>query len=208
MSVRSVNEMPTPVTVVVRVRVPDRPGALGLVASRIGSLRGDIVAVDVRERVDGVAVDEFAVRLTDVDLIPALVREIQEVDGTAVEDVHVIEHVHNARLFGFDAAVAIGAAADPDDLAAILVERTRSNLRGDWCVLARGDQLLATAGETPAQLTDGGEIAVAEAELPCLGARLVVGRSERRFGEGDRAELIALARVADRIAELMRLAAR
>ena len=200
--------MPTPVTVVVRVRVPDRPGALGLVASRIGSLRGDIVAVDVRERVDGVAVDEFAVRLTDGDLIPALVREIEEVDGTAVDDVHVIEHVHNARLFGFDAAASIGAATDPEDLAQILVERTRINLRGDWCVLARGDQLLAAAGETPAQLTDASEIAVAEAELPCLDARLVVGRSERRFGDGDQAELEALARVANRIAELMRLAGR
>jgi hypothetical protein len=171
-------------------------------------LRGDIVAVDVRERVGGVAVDEFAVRLSDAQLIPALVREIEEVDGTAVDDVHIIEHVVNARLFGFDAAAAIAEATDRDELALIVVERTRISLRGDWCVLACGDELLATAGETPAKLIEGAEIAVAEAELPCLGARLVVGRSERGFGEGDHAELQVLARLGNRIAELLSVTAR
>ena len=47
----------------VRVWLPDRPGALGLVASRIGAVRGDIVGIDVLETGDGVAVDEFAVLL-------------------------------------------------------------------------------------------------------------------------------------------------
>ena len=36
----------------VRVWLPDRPGALGLVASRIGSVGADIVGVDVVERGD------------------------------------------------------------------------------------------------------------------------------------------------------------
>src|ERR671911_548863 len=43
--------------VLVRVWLPDRPGALGLVASRIGAVRGDIVGVDVLERGTDVAVD-------------------------------------------------------------------------------------------------------------------------------------------------------
>ena len=37
-------------TYVVRVWVPDRPGALGAVASRIGAVRGDLVGVDILER--------------------------------------------------------------------------------------------------------------------------------------------------------------
>ena len=49
--------------VLVRVWLPDRPGALGLVASRIGAVDGDIVGIDVLERGDDVAVDEFAVVL-------------------------------------------------------------------------------------------------------------------------------------------------
>jgi UTP:GlnB (protein PII) uridylyltransferase len=55
--------------VLVRVWLPDRPGALGLVASRIGSIGGDIVGIDVLERGEGVAVDEFAVEIADLDLL-------------------------------------------------------------------------------------------------------------------------------------------
>src|SRR5204863_442714 len=45
--------------VLVRVWLPDRPGALGLVASRIGAVRGDLVGVAVLARGTDVAVDEF-----------------------------------------------------------------------------------------------------------------------------------------------------
>src|SRR3954471_23387270 len=73
----------------IRVRVPDRPGALGLVASRIGALRGDIVGVEVLDRSDGVALDELAVILPNAEVIPALGREIAEVDGTETESITV-----------------------------------------------------------------------------------------------------------------------
>ena len=43
-------------TFVVRVWVPDRPGALGQVASRIGAVRGDVVGIDILERGAGRAV--------------------------------------------------------------------------------------------------------------------------------------------------------
>src|SRR5256885_526901 len=43
---------------VVRVWLPDRPGALGLVASRIGAIGADIVGIDVLERSERVAVGE------------------------------------------------------------------------------------------------------------------------------------------------------
>ena len=53
------------VRLVVRVWLPDRPGALGLVASRIGAIGADIVGVDVLERSEHVAVDEFAVVIAE-----------------------------------------------------------------------------------------------------------------------------------------------
>ena len=37
-------------TYVVRIWLPDRPGALGAVASRIGAVRGDLIGVDILER--------------------------------------------------------------------------------------------------------------------------------------------------------------
>lgn len=73
----------------VRIALPDRPGALGLVASRIGAVGGDIVAIHILERVDGNAVDEFVIELAGAGahLVELLRTEIHEVDGAAVLDI-------------------------------------------------------------------------------------------------------------------------
>jgi ACT domain-containing protein len=71
---------------VVRIALPDRPGALGLVASRIGAVGGDIVAINILEREDGRAVDEFVVEIGQ-ELIDLLQSEIHEVDGIAVLEI-------------------------------------------------------------------------------------------------------------------------
>ena len=74
-------------TYVLRVWVPDRPGALGAVASRIGAVRGDLVGIDILERGAGRAIDELLVELPDDDLVPLLIAEVSQVDGVDVEDV-------------------------------------------------------------------------------------------------------------------------
>lgn len=74
-----------------RVRLLDRPGALGLVASRIGAVGGDIVAIHILEREEGLAVDEFVVELPDESLIALLRREVHEVDGAFIEDLRPFE---------------------------------------------------------------------------------------------------------------------
>jgi ACT domain-containing protein len=75
---------------VVRIALPDRPGALGLVASRIGAVGGDIVAINILEREDGRAVDEFVVEIGQ-DLIELLQSEIHEVDGVSVLDIRAAD---------------------------------------------------------------------------------------------------------------------
>ena len=75
----------------VRVRLLDRPGALGLVASRIGAVGGDIVAVDILERENGTAIDEFVIELGGDELVGLLSREVHEVDGAKVEGVRLLE---------------------------------------------------------------------------------------------------------------------
>ena len=71
----------------VRIALPDRPGALGLVASRIGAVGGDIVAIHILERIDGNAVGEFLIELGGDDLVELLRTEIHEVDGAEVLDI-------------------------------------------------------------------------------------------------------------------------
>ena len=99
--------------VLVRVWLPDRPGALGLVASRIGAVRGDIVGVDVLERGTDIAVDEFAVDLPGPDLVATLVREVEEVDGVSVEEVRLVGHFPDARLDALESALAAGVVMQP-----------------------------------------------------------------------------------------------
>jgi UTP:GlnB (protein PII) uridylyltransferase len=75
---------------IVRIALPDRPGALGLVASRIGAVSGDIVAINILERDDGSAVDEFVIELAGEHLVELLRTEIHEVDGVSVLEVRKV----------------------------------------------------------------------------------------------------------------------
>jgi ACT domain-containing protein len=75
---------------IVRIALPDRPGALGLVASRIGAVGGDIVAINILEREDGRAVDEFVVEI-GLDLIELLQSEIHEVDGVSILEIRAAD---------------------------------------------------------------------------------------------------------------------
>ncbi|MEO7442016.1 MAG: hypothetical protein ABIW46_00620, partial [Acidimicrobiales bacterium] len=85
-------------TFVVRVWVPDRPGALGAVASRIGAVRGDLVGIDILERGGGRAIDELVVELPSAELVGLLVTEMGQVDGVDVEDVRAAtEAAHDPR---------------------------------------------------------------------------------------------------------------
>jgi hypothetical protein len=72
---------------VLRIRLPDRPGALGAVASRIGAVGADIVDVIVARSSRGSAVDVFHVNVptTRVDVVALLAAELEEVDGAQLE---------------------------------------------------------------------------------------------------------------------------
>jgi hypothetical protein len=212
-----VSDITEPVThVLVRVWLPDRPGALGLVASRIGAVDGDIVGIDVLERGDNVAVDEFAVLLNPSVTIDLLVREIEEVDGASVEEVRTIEHFPDPRLDALSTATTLCAASDADELHRTLVDETRREFAADWSALLRHDAVLAsTGGATPdtsvlealvagtaasPRVADGttGPDDLAVASLPDHGAALLIGREGRAFRRRERAQLVALAGIADR----------
>jgi ACT domain-containing protein len=73
--------------VVLSIRLPDRPGALGAVASRIGAVGADITDVVVHRTRGSSALDEFHLSLpvTSVDVVALLVHELGEVDGVSIE---------------------------------------------------------------------------------------------------------------------------
>ena len=73
--------------VVLSVVLPDRPGALGAVASRLGAIGADITDVSISRHDDGSALDVFHLSLpdSDHDLVQLIHQELAEVDGVRVE---------------------------------------------------------------------------------------------------------------------------
>jgi hypothetical protein len=202
--------------VVVRVWLPDRPGGLGQVASRIGAMRGDIVGVDVLERSGTVAVDEFAVDLPGDDLVPLLVREIEEVDGASVEEVEHVDRFPDARLDALESVERLCTAAGPGEVPELLAGLCQQDFLADWGAVLVGGTTIAAAGAVPdmdvlAALATGtaasplvasgesGPDDLAVAPLPNHDAILLVERARRRFRRRERAQLLAVARIADRV---------
>jgi ACT domain-containing protein len=69
------------------IGLPDRPGGLGAVASRIGAVGGDITSVTIRARDGGRAEDVFHLDLPvieDLDIVGLLFAELAEVDGVRI----------------------------------------------------------------------------------------------------------------------------
>ncbi|MEO9139566.1 MAG: ACT domain-containing protein [Jatrophihabitans sp.] len=70
-----------------RLRLPDRPGALGAVATALGAVGADILSVDVIERFPGSATDDFVVELPPDRLADSLVSAAMTVPGVQVESI-------------------------------------------------------------------------------------------------------------------------
>ena len=214
-------------TFVVRVWMPDRPGALGAVASRIGAVRGDLIGVDILERGAGRAIDELVVQLPGDDLVPLLVSEIGQVDGVDVEDVRPASPANDARLDGLETAASLVAQVDVSDLLGALVARSAGDFDAEWAAVvdlqapapvvteghpppgpwlgafvagSRASLSSAAASVVPSSTARSGGSEpedVAWADLAAAGLVVVLGRKGRPFRARERRQLAALARIVD-----------
>lgn len=202
-------------TFVVRVWLPDRPGALGQVASRIGAVRGDVVGIDILERGGGRAVDELVVSMPDGSLVDLLLAEIGQVDGVAVEDIRrVASERPDPGLLALEVAAHLAESAVEDRLAVLGHELTEL-LDGDWVAAIDLATELAVhrSGDVPdvawlaafldgsSHLSDADQVQGAPGDLAWgrLGASQVVvaiGRGARPFHTRERQQVSLLCRVA------------
>lgn len=198
---------------VLRVWLPDRPGALGAVASRIGAVKGDVVGIEILETGVGQAVDELVVRIPDATIVDLLVAEVRQVDGVQVEEVRPTGgEDHDPRLAGLEAAAALVEASSRSALLTALDQHAPKSLTASWvAVLDRGaGELLRSSGaDAPtaewlaafvvgAEAGGGGPSDVAWAPLPESGLALVAGRNRIAWRDRERLHLDALARILDR----------
>jgi hypothetical protein len=75
------------VSFLLRLKLPDRPGALGAVATALGTVGADILSVDVIERSSDHAIDDFLVELPPDRLADSLVSAASTVAGVHVESI-------------------------------------------------------------------------------------------------------------------------
>jgi hypothetical protein len=201
---------------ILRVWVPDRPGALGAVASRIGAVRGDLVGIDILERGGGRAIDELIVELPDPSLVALLVSEVSQVDGVDVEDVRMAPNAAiDPRLDALETAASLVAHAEVATLLDALATRSLSDFQSDWVAVVDVDSTRAvvTVGAAPpsswlAAFVAGSRVSadlgsqsgpddVAWAEVETAGLVVVLGRKGRPFRARERRQFTALARIVD-----------
>lgn len=213
----------------VRVWVPDRPGALGAVASRIGAVRGDLIGIDILERGGGRAIDELVVDLPSESLVDLLITEIGEVDGVDVEDVRrASDALADPRLDALETAVGLVTQRSVEPPLGSLVRSSIRDFQSDWGSIVDPtgvDHAVAVGPVPPAawlraflagsravvgpRLGEAGPDDVAWADLDAAGVVLVLGRQGRPFRVRERRQVTALARIVDaRWSELMARAGR
>lgn len=186
----------------IRVQLPDRPGALGAVASRIGSVGGDVVSIDILQRDDGVVVDELGVGLPDDNLIDLLRDEVLEVDGVSIESVRPVEGAMPDRITElFDIATELFKQTSPTELLEHLTARVRRGLAADYAVVVGGDGVGRVAGDgtPPADGPAGGDgrLDVTRAPMVHAGLELVVARGDPVLRERERRWVATMAQLAD-----------
>lgn len=201
---------------VVRVWLPDRPGALGQVASRIGLVGGDVVGIEILERGAGIAVDDLVVALPDENLVGQLRVQIDEVDGVDVEGIRPIDSARGDRELT-SLQIAADLAARGADVFDVLVHRLAQELAADWAVVVglEPPHVLSSRGDAPSALwlagfvegarhlgeTDHAPTGVVWAQLPNNKAAIVIGRQDYPFRWRERGEVDGLALIADALVD-------
>jgi hypothetical protein len=198
-------------TVVVRIWLPDRPGALGQVASRVGAVKGDVLGIEILEVGGGRVIDELVVALPDDTLVDLMVAEVHAIDGVSVEHVRPVAGDHSdGGLLALSLAAELAETPRDDRVAALLDGVTRIT-ESDWTLVVRDAQPIASKGDAPSAdwVTSllagtrhlGDPRATSSdmfwADLPASGHWVAAGRRGRPVHDRERVRLDLFARIAD-----------
>ena len=198
-------------TVVVRVWLPDRPGALGQVASRIGSVRGDVLAIEILEIGGGRVIDELVVALPDPSLVDLMMNEVHAIDGVSVEHVRETSDGHlDTSILSLSVAADLAESA-PEDRVNRFIDGVQRLTEGSWVMVAHDGEILASRGEVPTAewvtslLAGSRHLGDPHAtssdmfwsDLPQSAMWVAVGRDGRAVHDRERVRLDLFARIAD-----------
>lgn len=205
----------------VRIWLPDEPGMLAAVATRIASVRGNVIGLEVLERSGGVAVDELLVELPEAGLTERLCRQLRTITGAGIEEVRPLPPEAEERgLQVIAAAVSILETANASASLAALVGLSGDLFDVDWSALVdlRSETYVQCIGDVPTiewllsfvsgvrttgPAADTSGSGVMAGELTEAGLVLCIGRTVA-FRRREQRELDMLVRVADRMCRPLR----
>lgn len=115
-----------------RVALPDRPGALGRVASALGTVDADISAVEIVEKADGFVIDDFMLSVPRGTLPDALVAAC-----TALPDVEVLWLSFYPEAWDLQADVDVldRMTDDPRHSEQILMDAAPAVFHASWAMV-------------------------------------------------------------------------
>lgn len=220
---RGLSDAPLGERLAVRLWVPNRPGMLAAVATRIAALGGNVLSLEVLEQSVEIAVDELIVELPRPGEAAILATKLQTIDGAGVEEVRVLPADAEERdLQVITAAMTLLETANTTATLAALCGFAGDLFGAKWsalvevarrrCLQSTGDApavdwlvaFLAGARSAPASVGPGTSgSGVLAGELADSGIALFLGRPVA-FRRREQRELEMLARVADRMCRPLR----
>lgn len=165
--------------VMLRCRVPDRPGALATLAGVVGECGGDIQAVEVLETGDH-ALDDLVVVVEEAAQLQAMLDRIRGLDG------YTVVHAGPSRGHPGDAVTRIAVRLQGLMSGAMTLEHGLAALIGGLLRASRAELLAAGASEEP----NGRRLVLA------VDDRVLVVERDYRFADVERDRAQALLRVA------------
>ncbi|MGH3901934.1 MAG: ACT domain-containing protein [Pseudonocardiaceae bacterium] len=128
----------------IRLQLPDRPGALGAVATALGKVGCDILSLDVVERRSGIAIDDLVVELPSGRLPDMLITAAESVEGVEVDAVRPWAGVLDTHR---ELELVEQVAADPGRGLQTFTDGVPKIIRAGWAVV------LTTTEGSPHRIT-------------------------------------------------------
>lgn len=116
----------------IRVQLPDRPGALGAVATALGNVGGDILSVDVVERGSGIAIDDLVVELPSGRQPDVLITAAESIEGVEVDAVRPWAGVLDTHR---ELELVEEVAADPSRGLQVFTDGVPKIIRAGWAIV-------------------------------------------------------------------------
>lgn len=116
----------------IRLQLPDRPGALGAVATALGNVGVDILSLDVVERGSGIAIDDLVVELPPGRLPDVLITAAESVEGVEVDAVRPWAGVLDTHR---ELELVEEIAADPEHGLQIFTSKLPNIIRAGWALV-------------------------------------------------------------------------